>query len=515
MIPDIEVEQTLERMGQAWPASESLVDRVLQGLESQPVPTALPERSSWLQASWLRRVAVMVTAVAAIIVFGVLLRPDHSLYAQVRNAVRKAKTFQMTITVPAQGDKPAELIQGLWYERGVGFRQEYPAEIMVGDTQGTWRYLKQAKLAIQSNGNSISELMDRIIDTEVGQQLEAAKYERYPAGDQTIEGQVCKAYWLTKIEPQIDRKVKAGKLRLVLLLDDKSRATRIISEVRSGEQWVVQVIHDCRYDLPIDHAKFEPQFGAGVKIVDADAAFGEFADPNKALYREERAGLIFAIHQAKRFEGGLFVMSSVRGTDETLKKYPLTQRRLGPTRVFIDGPATHYRGSLEPDDPGLWIELASMDYQGIHARWWVLVPFTKDAPKSFEIGANRVIIPVGITPTGGEYGKANFADAQGVIHHLTWDVEFDVPVPAILPTLDEITRDTYADFVALDAVVPFKYLNMGHRGMTPAWTNDPSKISATDFMAAAADDIRWWQAGGPQDDPRFIELRRNPVVVPN
>lgn len=514
MIPDIEVEQTLERLGQAWPANESLVDRVLQGLESQPAPSPLPERPAWLQSSWLRRAVVMVTAVAVVIVVGVLMRPDHSLYAQVRNAVRQAKTFQMTITSPANGDKAAELIQGLWYERGVGFRQEFPGEIMVGDTRGTWRFLKGAKLAIQSKGNSINELMNRIIDTEVGRQLEAAKYERHPAGDQTIEGQPCQAYWLTKVEPQIDQKVKEGKLRLLLLLDDKSRAIRIIAEVLSGEQWVAQVVHDCRYDLPIDHAKFEPRFGDGVRLVDADAAFGEFADPDKALYREERAGLIFAIHQARRFEGGLFVMSSVRGTDETLKKYPLTQRRLGPTRIIVDGPATHYRGSQEPDDPGLSVELASMDYQGIHARWWVLVPFTKGGDKLYERGATRVKIPVGITPNGGEYGKAKFADAQGVIHHLTWDVEFDVSVPATLPTLDEITRDTYADFVVLDAVVPFKYLNMGHRGMTPAWTNDPSKIAATDFMAAAADDIRWWQAGCPQDDPRSIKLRAN-LVVPD
>jgi hypothetical protein len=101
-------------------------------------------------------------------------------------------------------------------------------------------------------------------------------------------------------------------------------------------------------------------------------------------------------------------------------------------------------------------------------------------------------------------------DAQGVLHNLTWDVELDVPHPKSLPSLNAIARQVYADVAALEGV-PFKYLNMGNRGLTPVFWSDLNTITTAEFSEAVADDIRWWREGCPTDDRCYMELRQGPV----
>jgi hypothetical protein len=518
-----EVEKMLERLGSAWPPGDSVVEGVLRAIRSDP-----PRRASQpVKSRRIKRVLALAAGIAAVIVLGWLVWPDRSLYGQARAAVHKARTFQMIVTVPADGKKPEQRFMALWYERGVGFREEHPSEIAIGNAKKSWRYLKDAKLAFESCGNSIPDLVDHVLDSEVGNALKNAKYERYAAGDQLVDGQTCQAYLMTKVEPQIDVELKAGKRRMVLLLDDRSRIVRIKTEMRSGDRWIARVISDWRYDVPIDRALFEPRFGADVRVVDADAAFDRFVDLDKAVHREEQRGLWYAIHQVKRFEGGgIFVVSSVRGTDATLRKYPLKRRNLGRFGVAVDGPATNIRRSFNPADrtnldplnpadglPGWGIELASVDHQGINVKWWVLVPLPNPPPgvKPFDAGEGKVKIRVGINSWNNAYGKDyGFEDADGVMHDLIWDIELAVPEPKSLPTLEAITRQVYADVRALDAV-PFKYLNMGNRDSHGGLPSDLNKITAADFTAAAADDVRWYQEGCSMEDPRAIEVRKGPV----
>jgi hypothetical protein len=506
--PQVDVEEVLQRLGNHWPAGDSLVEGVLRGIESHP-PRPAARTGPWRLAA---RVLAVAASLAAVAVLWWLSRADTSLYAQTRDAVHRARTFQMIVTVPADGGSPEQRVLAVWYERGVGFREEQPSEVAVGNREGSWRYLKEAKLAIRSSDGGMADMVDRALDNEVGQALKGAKYERYEAGDQAVDGQSCRAYLLTKVEDQVDREFKAGKRRMVLLLDDRSRVMRIITEVRSQDRWVVRAINDWRYDVPLDPALFKPRFGDDVRVVNADEAFGRFVDLEKAVHREERKGLWYAIHHVERFEnGGLFLVSSVRGTDATLKKYPLTQRRLRPGITAVDGPATTYRGSQEYRVPGYAVELACVDHQGINVSWWVLLPVNGVAESPFDVGPGKVKVPVGITATGGAYGRANFTDAQGVLHHLTWDVDLDVPQPKSLPSLDAIARQVYADVAALDGV-PFKYLNMGNRGLTvPTVVSDLNNITAAQFSEAVADDIRWWREGCPADDRRFLELRKDPA----
>lgn len=519
-----EVEKMLEQLGSAWPPGDSVAEGVLRAIGSDP-PQRAPQP---VKSRRIKRFLALAASIAAVLVLGWLVWPDRSLYGQARNAVHKARTFQMIVTAPADGKKPEQRFMALSYERGVGFREEYPSEIALGNAEKSWRYLKDAKLALESRGNSIRDLVDRVLDSEVGNALKNAKYERYKEGDQLLDGQTCQAYLLTKVEPQSDVELRAGKRRMVLLLDDRLRIVRIKTEMRSGDRWITRVISDWRYDVPIDRALFEPRFGADVRVVDADAAFDQFVDLKKAAHREEQRGLWYAIHQVKRFEGGgIFVVSSVRGTDATLQKYPLTRRNLGRLGVMVDGPANQMLRNLNPSDctslhpldpsdslRGWTVELASVDHQGINVKWWVAVPLPNPPPgvKPFDAGEGKVKIRAGINSWNCPYGKdSGFQDADGVMQPLIWDIELAVPKPKSLPTLEAIARQVYADVKGLDGVT-FKYLNMGNRdlhGGTPP--SDLNKITAADFAAAAEDDVRWHEEGCPMDDPRAIEVRKAQV----
>ena len=514
-----EVEATLEELGSAWPESDSLVERVLHGLETTPPPVLAIQP---VRTRWVKRVAVCVTAFVAFAVLALLFRSDDSLLAQARNAIRNARTFQCIITTPAKGNQPAQVLRGQWYERNVGFREVSPTEIVVGNSEGTWRFQKHNRVAVKTRGNEVGLMVDDLLnDNNVGRFLKNEKYERYAAGDQDVNGQPCKAYLLMPAKAPNIQEFRDRKRRFICLFDDSSRVVRMTDEVRVDKAWTVQSLHTLKYDEPIERTLFEPRFGDGVAVVDIDSAFEEFVDLDKAVHREERKGLIYAIHRVERFEnGGLFLISSVRGTDATLKKYPLQEYQFN-RHNRVTGPAYIYQGPLKRAFGTFDVELATMTHQGIYVIWRAIIPVDPAAGDIFNAGYDpavrrnfalppgQVKFPVGFNPQG-EYGKANFLDKNGMLHSESWDVVLDVAKPATLPTFDTIVRQVYSDVSALDAVY-FKYLNMGYRGLLPVSLSDPRKISVDDYRAAVTDDVRWWKDGCPQDDPRLLKLKGKPV----
>jgi hypothetical protein len=486
MKSQIEMEQLLQRLGNEWPADRSLVDGVMREIESQSIrpklrPLALP--------LIMKSLLAIAASLAVLAVLWWTLHRDNTLYAQAIDGIRRALTFHMTTTVQPDADKPTQQVMQSWYVRGVGFREEVGPEVRLGNQRNFWRYVKDSKLAIRSQSRDVDRIVDRMLDNETLQLLKQEQLEWYPAGDLNIDGQPCRAYVMAKIERAADPDWQSGRKRMVILLDDQSRIVRAVAEFRSDNHWVPQYTTDWKYDVQVDPALFEPHFGDDVRIVDADEVFDEFVDLQKAVYREERSGLWYAIHRADRFEGGgILVVSSVRGTAETLKKYPLTPPRpIQPGLFFSEGPADNYRAS--PQGDGFFrIDLATADYQGIDVRWWVLVP-RGTPPNHFDVAPGKVKLPVGITPRG-KFAKANFADESGVIQHLTWDIVLDLPEPKSLPTLDEIARRVYADQIALEAV-PFRWLDMGPKDHVEQFS-EPGKATAAEYSRAVSAHIRWW-----------------------
>src|SRR6185312_15791401 len=113
---------------------------------------------------------------------------------------------------------------------------------------------------------------------------------------------------------------------------------------------------------------------------------------------EERSGFLYGVHRAQRFDGGIFLVTSVRGTQETLKEFPLTRRGLRPGLYLDDGPGVNLKSSPQ-GDIYFSLDLAEASHQGVDVRWWVLVP--RGAPSTcFDVGPGKVKVPVGISPRG-------------------------------------------------------------------------------------------------------------------
>src|SRR5262249_7446734 len=134
MTSPVNVEETLERMGTEWPAGDSVVDRVLRGLEHtprRPKPTPAPR-------PLLKSALVVAASVAAVAVVWSALRPGATVYAQARDAVHRARTFQLIVRSLAEGDKPDQPFMAVSYARGVGFREDGPTETVFGNSDGLW-----------------------------------------------------------------------------------------------------------------------------------------------------------------------------------------------------------------------------------------------------------------------------------------------------------------------------------------------------------------------------------------
>jgi hypothetical protein len=486
MMSPAEIESILHRLGQEWPTECSLVDAVGQRLESESIEQR--RRNGSPPFKWM-----LATAAAMLLVTGLwwIIHDERSLYAQAIDEIKAARTVCITATAASKAEGTTDVVRKAWYQRGVGFREEWGNQVRIGNNQQFWTYLKDSGMAIRSQSRGLDSIIDSMLnDTGLSQFKQSAKIERYSSADETIDGQPCRAYLETQVYPAgypISPEEKKIQRRGIIFLDDKSRPIRFLSQLHSDDGWTTKLTTNLKYDVPIDPSLFTPVFGDNVKIVDADQAFDEFVNLKKSIYQEERHGLIFAIHRLERFQDGIYIVSSVRGTEDTLKKYPLKQRLTGPGLMFDEGPAANYEAS--PLGSGYFrIDLARADYHGINLCWWVLVP--RGVPLShFDVAPGLVKLPIGITPHG-DFAKDNFAK-NGVIQHLTWDLELSLPKPPVLLPTGMIAAQAYADQVALEAI-PFRRLDMGSKNNFEQFSR-PEDVSVPRFETAVIANIRSWR----------------------
>jgi len=412
------------------------------------------------------------------------LSDRNSLYAQVIDAVRKARTIHtIQYAQPKDGDKPFKVTEA-WFERDVGFREEGLGHIRLGNEQYLWNYSTERKTIVRSESNGIAKATAPIFAEieQIAQQLRN-EFERCPASDQTIDGQPCKAYLLTKFDRCAGTKeLTSGKMRLMVFLDPQVRPVRTEYQWRDDGRYITKGFASTKYDEPINAALFKPDFGKDVRIVDADAAFDEFVSLKSAIHVENRSGLIYAIHGVERFEnGGVLVVSSVRGTEETLKKYPLTKRCVRPGEFLVDGPAR-----LPSSDGSSQLHFAWASHQGIDVSWWAVIPGTMQPPTCFEVAPGRLKLPVSVEPTG-DFAKL-FCDKRGVGHNLYWDVEVKVPRPSRVHMVEETANRVYADQIALEAI-PFKSLDIGRWGEGTAVFSEIGKTTAAEYAKAIVEKV--------------------------
>ena len=195
---------------------------------------------------------------------------NNSLYAQVIDAARKARTIHMTSYAKLKGKaEPVKTLES-WYESGVGFRRDVykgrQCTTCLGNEESTWTLDTDRKnTVIRSRSRGITSETEQVfIDIECHARELQNHGQRYPDGDQTFDGQPYKAY-------RCDVSSKTGDRRELTYLDQRSRLVRVVSQEREGDRWNTSQFCTFAYDEPLDSALFHPNFDKDSKIVNADA----------------------------------------------------------------------------------------------------------------------------------------------------------------------------------------------------------------------------------------------------
>ncbi|MBS0267051.1 MAG: hypothetical protein JSS02_34315 [Planctomycetes bacterium] len=414
------------------------------------------------------------------------------LYAQVRTAAEKVST----IHVVSEFAGPAGVMRragDLWFARGVGFACVSDELTRIDDGQFLWEYTRGASFGSRTKTQGPDWMLDQALDIK----LELERHcRRFADGDKEIGSIPCRCYQV--VPPPVPAGVEPAGRELMhesfVYVSADSLVRRMETHEKVQGQWVVRTVRTWEYDIAVPPESFQPNFGPQVEIVDADEIFQRLVDLRTAAHVTERDGLIYAVHRAVQFEnGGVALMASVRGTEETLAKFPLRRRMLQPGLYFVEGPATHGRSS--PQGHGWFqIELAQADHDGINVKWWVLIPRGRPID-AFDVESGKVMLDFGVVANGAYADEKK--DAQGVRLSFLWKEAIPVSRPEPRATLESIVESVYADQALLRAI-PFKHLDLGVSDVNSSLTAKMGSIEQTtsaEFAKAVAQHIQYWQRG--------------------
>jgi Subtilase family len=443
-----DIEKLLEGIGKAWPEDGSIIEEVMRTIESAPVRTK-PSIKRMIILKSLIAIAVSV-AIFAAIWWGVIDN-HNSLYAQVMDAVHKARTLHGISYMQDGSQGEPKIFFEMWFAKDVGLRtekgQQYlkPNKIIdIATTNGdAWNYDTKENFATHFKNNSdkiVSQYFDQL--DQAVQKLQD-EYERYPIGDKVIDGKPCKAYMplkLDKYPEPLKSDLAKGKRRKILYVDQQISLFHSITQIKENGQYRTEHILSFKFDEPFDPALFQPNFGKDVKIVDGDKVFDEFTDVKKAVYSEERDGFIFTIHRIERFvNGGVMFVSSVRETEETLKIFPL--------QVIASDNGQYAKGHVSCSQGNLTLALAV--HQGVDILWQAVLP-QDGAPDYFEVAPDKIKLHVKVDVDDGF--RKSLTEEQRKSLDSGWNIVVNAPRPKSISTVEKIARDVYSDFEALKSV---------------------------------------------------------------
>ncbi|MCK4849858.1 MAG: hypothetical protein KAT11_00835 [Phycisphaerae bacterium] len=331
-------------------------------------------RRTIMKKHWPKFAAAAVIIVAGLGVLVLLSNGQATLYAQVIEATENART----IHVIGKDLQNGQLKKGIevWYQRGAGVvesRWENGIETLreIDNGKYAWQYFVGNELATRSKSIDPLGVVARILDTKSFKQ----RLKRDTARDKTFDGIRLSAYSST------NPKATWG---MTAWLDELDR-------IRSWEkrhlldngQWEKYRIGQVEYDVEIQANIFT--LDPDVKVVEVDTILEDIFDLEKATFKEEVLGLVFAVHEVKRCEGGIiYLVSSVRPTDETRQK--IRPRKARPSygdfqlRAKLLGPAAQ-------DQPYQTVDLGTVRHADLYAEWNLFLPreFASEEPTNCEL----------------------------------------------------------------------------------------------------------------------------------
>jgi hypothetical protein len=473
-------------------AARQFVDA--EGQRSTPLrpPASPPVR--WQQSKVrFGRLAIGI-ATAAMVFAGAwqLLGPstlESTLYAQVQEATRKVSTIH--VISEFKGPNGESKSGELWFSRGTGFACVTSEFTRIDNGKFLWEHVTGTNFGSRSRSQGPDVLLEQELDVK-GQLKRNCR--RLAEGDREIDQKACRCYQV--IAPSVPDEAKPThpepEREVFVYVSDDFLVRRMEALEMTGGKWQVRMVRTWKYDVAIPAETFRPAFGPHVEIVDADEAFGRLVDLQTALHVTERSGLIYAVHRAERFEnGGVLLMTSVRGTDETLKTFPPERRMLQPGLYRVQGPASNWQVS-PLGNPYFEIILATADHEGINAQWRILVPRGRPA-SALEIEPGKLTATFGVTPLGKFAEHHRTPNGAGL--RFSWQETIPVGSSESPASLKTIAESVYAQ-QALLRTIPFKHLVLDVRDVNGVSSGRNGSIENTrpdEFAAAVAEHLRYWE----------------------
>ena len=364
-----DVEIGMARLREEWPAG-SVVAAVMARVDARPA-----------RRRPIARLLIASGMAAGIVAILLLARPI-SLGAAVEGALVGAKSAHL-VTIGAGPDGRAVVAEETWYRRGEGVRSESTGAVRVDDGAASWSWRADAGAA----PTVVIKRRSQGFAAELGKLLAIAEILDYwdrrpePTLDRAIGGRPCRAIVLTArpgkaIEPDLPPgavPVDKTPTRFVVLLDDDRRLHEFAVERERAGRWSAERTVRIDYDADVPPARIVADLPPGARVVDADAALESLHPLDRALERVEVGGLILAVHEARPVEGGgLFVVSSVRGTPAHLAAHPPHRRRINSELSLLDVARQAGVGGVGQSDHR--IELAAAESEGVQVVWWLIVP---------------------------------------------------------------------------------------------------------------------------------------------
>lgn len=361
---DIDIENRLTNLGRNWPAS-SVADEVVQHIKSHQVQPARARRNYTLQLTWASSLAAALLLLASLGM--VLFGTSQTLQAQVRDAIAKSKAVRIDITTT--NDAGATTKAQVWYSPELGFRAESNDKVIVDDRSSQWswdpRSTSTSNAVVQRVSQDGMQMIAGMLNLEA--LPEDWKQSRATDHDTEIDGRACQAYLIQ--QPSQSSNTEGPSQRAYLWRDSQQRVTSIHGQSLNNQNWQTVRKIDIAYDQEIETGKFAYDAPEGSTLVEADRLWEERFPIGHALATTESGGLKFAVHELRRCGPDMFyVVSSVRGTDDYLKKYPPRRRQLNLETTILDI-AEQSSTSVQQDSH--IATLGTAEVQGVHYMWWI------------------------------------------------------------------------------------------------------------------------------------------------
>lgn len=402
------IEDRLTELRKSWPGKSVAGDIAsrLQDEERQDAPLHKPASRSG-RSRLYSAIGVIITA-AVMLAVGLWLTFPQSLQAALQQSLQKAKSWHVMKEV---FEDSTTVVAEVWFRRDVGFRMEESGQVTLDDGEQSYVWSKQRKAPVLLRpATDGAKMISRIFDLSQ-MPLDWEKH-RDPDLDKKVDGEELQAFVIVRPGTNVNE-------RFVAMVDSSHQPREFVELQQVDEDWLVRSRIKIDYDLPIADAVFKRDFPKDSKIVDVRTILQETYPLKAALATKEAEGLLFAVHDAIPVQEHLwFVVSTVRGTPEYLRKYPPKSRRINPRySARTVAPQSGSHGSVGSTTQLL---IYQIEWQGVDYLWR-LVDFGGQPAQSPKV-ANAIRLPL-----IANHMHADRRDARGV--QLQTRVELDVPVP--------------------------------------------------------------------------------------